>query len=184
VNLQSNSSRWLLGVALVVLALVVLAVVVALVNRPGEATLLSEDTAEGTVQRYLLAIEEDDRQRAYGYLSSELQETCTYDTIRRSTDWFRPEEMLITLEGTEPLDGKVEVRVRITQFYISSPLRDAIPLSAKESSYTERFTLEQAEGVWRFTEPPWPMRWCPAGLEAIPIRPSPTRAFTPTPTAG
>jgi len=190
VNIQSNSSQWFLGVALAVLALIVLAVVVSLVNRPGKVTLLSEDTAEGTVQRYLLAIEEDARQRAYGYLSSELQEVCSFGIIRKSTDWFRPDEMRITLEGTEPLDGldgKVEVRVRIIQFYISSPLLDPIPLSARESSYTERFTLKQADGEWRFTEPPWPMRWCP-GLHVTPvpspIPPPPPPPPVPTPTAG
>ena len=173
--IQSSSSRWLLGVALVVLALVVLAVVVALAMRPGEATLLSKDTAEGTVQRYLLAIEEDDRQEAYGYLSSGLQEACTYDYFRRFTDRLRLEDVRITLEGTEPLNGSVEVSVRITQFSVSSPLRDPIPLSARESPYTERFTLTQAEGDWRFTDPPWPMDRCP-GLESMP---TPTRVPAP-----
>jgi hypothetical protein len=166
--IQSNSSRWLLGVALTVLALVVLALVVALVTRPQGATLLPQDTAEGTVQRYLLAIEEDDHQKAYGYLSNELQKACTYDYFRRFTDRLRLEEVRITLEGTKRLNSSVEVSVRVTQFSISSPLRDPIPLSARESPYSERFTLAQVEGDWRFTDKPWPMDRC-SGLESTPM---------------
>ena len=169
--------------AVVVLALIVLSVAVALLNREGEATLLAEDTPEGTVQRYLLAIEEGDLKAAYQYLSSELQEDCTYAHFRDSTRWFEADDMRVTLEGTEPLDGQVEVQVRITRFYVDPPFGDLAPVSplrSRESSYTARYTLGQDGETWRLTDPPYPIGWCP-GLERGLRPPAPPPTSTPTP---
>lgn len=166
--LQSPSSRWLAGIALVVLVVVVLSVVLALVNRQG-ASLLAEDTPEGVVQRYLLAIEEDDSKRAYGYLSSELQEHCTYQYFWDSTRTLEVRDMRITLEGTEPLDGEVAVRVRVTQLDLSPSF------DRGEFSYSRLYTLGKEEASWRFSEPPWPLGWCP-GLERKSVPPTPTPA--------
>lgn len=164
--------------ALVVLVLVALSVVVALVNRQREATLLPEDTPEGTVQRYLRAIQEDDSQEAYGYLSSELQEHCTLRHFRDSTQWLERDDMRVILEDTEPLDGTVEVEVRITQFHVSPPF------GSRESSYSARYTLERDNEVWRFTGLPWPLGWCP-GLEerskpGVLPAPEPPRSVVPS----
>ncbi len=178
-RIQDSSTRWLAGEAVVVLALIILSIAVALLNSQGEATLLAEDTPEGTVQRYLLAVEEGNMKAAFQYLSSELQEDCTYSQFRDSTRWFEAEDMQVTLEGAEPLDEEVEVRVRITQFYIDPPfggLAPVSPLRSGESSYTARYTLEREGETWRLSDPPWPMGRCP-GLE----RPAPPHTSTRTP---
>ena len=162
-KLQSTSSRWLAGIALVILALIVVSVVVGLVNRPREATLLPEGTPEGTVQRYLLAVKQEESRRAYEYLGPALQERCEFQHFRNSTRRLdldrrvpgRAEDLRVTLEGTQPINGNVEVRVRITQFHVSAPFE------FNEYSDTQLFTLEQLDGTWRFVEPPWPMYRCP-----------------------
>jgi hypothetical protein len=163
-RMQSASSRWLVGVAVVVTALVVVSVVAAVLGR-SEVALLPEDTPEGTVQRFLQAMEEGDPRAAYSYLSADLQQRCTYQGFRDSTLRFDREDRRITLEGTEPLDGGVEVEVRITTYRVDPPF------GARESSFTARYTLEKEGGAWRFTDPPWPQSWCPEPAEQS--KPSP-----------
>ena len=184
--MQTASSRWLVGVAVVILIVAAVGVTVAFLYRSGELPLLPEGTPEGTVHRFLLAIEQGDKRRAYDYLSPKLQDTCSYDYFRDSARWFESRDirnandLRVTLEGTESDNGLVEVRVRIIRFRVSSP-SPLSPLSAPfdggESSYGERFTLEMTDGDWLFVDPPWPMGRCPeAGEKPSPGgRPRPAR---------
>ena len=167
---HTPSSRWLAGIALLVVALVVLSVVVALVNRRG-VSLLPEDTPEGVVQRYVLALQEGDGKRAYGYLSGELQEHCTYQYFWDSTRTLERRDTRISLESTEALDGDVEVWVKVTETRLSQPF------GMREHSYTMQYVLEREKDAWRFSEPPWPLGWCP-GLErkSVPSAPTPAEA--------
>ncbi|MBF8268285.1 MAG: hypothetical protein HW388_1793 [Dehalococcoidia bacterium] len=165
-RLKDPSSRWLAGVALAILALIVLSVAVTLLNRQREAAPLPEDTPEGTVQRFLLAIDAGDSQTAYSYLSSRLQESCTQQNLRDSARWLEEGDLSATIEdtkSTKTLDGQVEVQVRITQFHVSSPPFPPFG-GPQESSNTAWYILEKEGEVWRFTAPPWPLGWCP-GLE-------------------
>jgi hypothetical protein len=157
-RLQSTSSRWLAGVAAVVVVLIVASVVVALVNRQRQSDLFPEDTPEGTVQRYLQAMEKEDTRGAYDYLGSDLRQYCTYQHFRDNTQYFETRDMRVSLEKTEPLDGTVEVRVRVTQVYFSPPF------NSSESTYSVNFTLEKEGDLWRFSRLPWPLGWCP-GLD-------------------
>ena len=142
-------------------------VTVAFLYRSGELPLLPEGTPEGTVHRFLLAIEQGENRRAYDYLSSQLQETCSYQHLRDSTRWFEAkanrntDDLRVTLEETRPVDDAVEVRVSVTRFHFSPPSPLSPPLNGGESSYRERFTLEKTDGDWRFVDPPWPMGRCP-----------------------
>ncbi|HLF04140.1 MAG TPA: hypothetical protein VI855_02870 [Dehalococcoidia bacterium] len=150
---------------MVILALIIASVAVALLNRPQDQTLLPEDTPAGTVQRYLLAIEEGETRQAYNYLSSDLQGKCTFDHFRDSTRWqMRGDstdgrDTRVTLESERPLDDAIEVRVRITEFTVSAPF------NVNEYSHTESYLLEELDGKWRFVNEPWPMSWCPEPLK-------------------
>ena len=173
-NMKESSSRWLAGVVLVVLVLIVLSVAVTLLNQR-EADLLPEDTPEGVVQSYLLAIDAGDSQTAYSYLSSKLKEACTQQNLRDSARWLEEGDLSATMEETKTLDGQAEVRVRVMQFHVSSnpPIP---PFGSQESSNTAWYILEREGESWRFTEPPWPLGWCP-GLEErkaiTPVTPAP-----------
>ena len=157
---------------MVIVIVAAIGVTVAFLYRPGELPLLPEGTPEGTVHRFLLAIEEGNSRRAYDYLSSELQESCTYQHFRDTIRWFEAKgdrytgDLRVTLEGTKRVDGAVEVRVRIIRFHFSPPSPLAPPFDPGESSYGERFTLEMTVDDWRFVDPPWPMRWCPESPES------------------
>lgn len=163
--MQTLSSRWLVAVAGVVVSLILVSVLVALINPRGTAETLSEDTPEGVVQRFILAIQDRDYSLAYSYLSDELKETCTIAEMEANTRWSVDSlnDNRIALLDTEELsDGRMQVRVRVTQTNVSPPF------GVDEYSHQEWFVLIQEKwdrfswyGDWRFAEPPWPLNWCP-----------------------
>ena len=167
IRLQSASSRWLAGAALAIVIVASVGVAVALLNSSKSSALLPEGTPEGTVHRFLLAIEQGQTLQAFDLLSPELQETCTYQHFRDSVRWLDKgsgrgaRDLRVTLQGTESINGAVEVRVRIIRFNISPSSPLFLPLSGNEYSHSERFTLEMTGGAWVFVDPPWPMGWCP-----------------------
>jgi len=170
-------------VALVIVIVAAIGITVAFLYRSGELTLLPEGTPEGTVHRFLLAIEGGESRRAYDYLTPSLQETCSYEHFRDTIRWFEAKgnrdsgDLRVTLEGTKPVEGAVEVRVRIIRFHFSSPSPLAPPFDSGESSLGEHFTLEMTDGEWLFIDPPWPMNRCPDSKQkAAPagtLRPAP-----------
>ena len=159
--MKSSSSKWLAGAGLAILAIIVVSVVVAVLNRSPNAVAFPEDTPEGTVQRFLEAIEDGETRQAYDYLSIELQEKCTFahfqDTTRQfdSRDLNGGRDRRITLESTQPIDDTIAVQVRITEFNVSAPF------NVNEYSYTQEYVLQELDGNWRFVDEPWPMNWCP-----------------------
>ncbi|MSQ06700.1 MAG: hypothetical protein EXR54_02035 [Dehalococcoidia bacterium] len=159
--MRSSSSKWLAGAGLAILVLIIASLAVALLKRPQTQTLLPQDTPAGAVQHYLLAIEEGESRRAYDFLSSDLQTKCTFDHFRETTRWqgrsdtTDSRDSQITLESERLLDDATEVRVRITDFYVSAPF------NVSESSHTQNYLLKKLDGNWRFVDKPWPMNYCP-----------------------
>ena len=79
-----NSSRhWLFIFAIVIGVLVIATVSLVLLTKGNKVTLLPEDSPQGTVQRYLMAIQEKDYQKAFGYLSF-----SPTDKITSFSDWL------------------------------------------------------------------------------------------------
>ena len=92
-------------------------------------------------------------------MSAQLLDTCTFQHFRESLRDIQPgvrkdQDLRVTLIDTKPVDDTVEVSVRITRFRLDPPF------GGNEYSHGERFVLERIDGAWRFTDPPWPMRWC------------------------
>ena len=165
---RNTSTNWLIGAGIAVAALVVVSVAVALIADRGERELRAETTPEGVVQRYLIAIDDDDSQTAYNYLSQRLKDACSYQHFRDSNTWIREQDMRISLTDTEVVGESREVTVRIRQIYV----RGDLPFTPDESSYTQRFVLRQYDSAWRFYEPPWPMNYCPGLLPTrVPLIP-------------
>jgi len=150
------SRIWLIGALTFVMALVVAGIAVALVTTRG-VDLLPADSPEGVVQRYLLALEDEDYTGAYSYLSSELQSKCSFDYFFRGASYIRLKDSHVTLESVRVLDGMARVRARVTAFEPGGPF------AANEYSYDWTSHLKREEGQWRLTdtpEMPWPA-WCP-----------------------
>ena len=150
--------------------------IIGLMDRRSEQYLLAVGTPEGTVQRYLVAIEERRIDAAYSYLAPGLKEDCDRHQFRDSLRDFPgnrytnglsdTDDLRVTLLKTVNVEDRVEVNVRITRFTVSPPF------GADEYSHPRRFVLKQTEGSWAFIEPPWPMSSC---LEAR-ISPEPVKA--------
>ncbi|MBI4300208.1 MAG: hypothetical protein HY677_03655 [Chloroflexi bacterium] len=166
--MRSSSSRWLLAVALVVVLLIAASVTVVLVNPRESGKILSEETPEGIVQRFIRAIQDQDYELAHSYLTAKLRSDCTVDQIKSMSHWFAESSQgrQVDLIDKEQLSrGRVAVRVRITEVRVSPPFM------VNESDHQERYVLVQEDGQWRLTETPWPISWCPP-----PEKPAPAPA--------
>jgi len=146
------AKMWLVvGVTLVV-GLMAAAVAMALVTTLRGPHLLSADSPEGVVQRYILALKRGDYLEARSYLSSDLQARCSlYDFAGREY-WPYTEEGQVTLEKTRRYDGSALVRATVTVFHADAPF------GASEYSYDRTFNLKLEGDQWRLTGPEW---WCP-----------------------
>ena len=165
----SASTKWLGGVAAVVVGLIVVSVLVAALGANKEPVLLPEDQPEGVVQRYLLAVDANETEKAFGYVSPKLKDYCTVQQFRDSTQYTREQDMRISLSRTEVVGGVTFVDVRVTQTHVNAE----IPFTPRESSFTQRFSLQQVDGAWKFIDPPWPMSWCPGLDPRVPGKPFP-----------
>ena len=147
------STRWLIGVAAVVVVAIALSVIA--IAAGGDEQEFAAGTPEGTVQRYLRAVIDRDASAARGYLSADLIDRCDEqrlrDAYRRSSD----RDLRATLRGTTEVGDVTEVRIRITEF------RGNPPFGSDDYSHDEFFALRQEGGEWRIVEPPWPLYSCP-----------------------
>lgn len=65
---MKSPNRILLWFGIAIVAVIIATVAIVLINRSKSVTLLPEDSPEGVVQRFLLAIQEKDYPKAYSYL--------------------------------------------------------------------------------------------------------------------
>lgn len=177
------SRNWLIGGGLFLAVLLVASVVVALME---DEESFAEGSVEEAVQLYLKAVEDDDFETAYGFLSSELKAECSIEEFVGGGTPTRGDlsDDRITLEKTTTVDETVFVTIRVTRIQRRSPF------GTSESSFEQRFSLRQQEGDWRFTEYPQPFFRCgPFKPVPVPRPPAPRGTFVPaqptqTPGAG
>ena len=147
---MNSSRRWLIIFAIVIGILVVATVALVLINRGSEVTLLPEDTPQGVVQRYLLAIKDGDYQKAYSYLSFIKGKIMTYDDWVRS--WNLPQTSnqsvwKATLGKTTQDDYNASVGVTINTFRPGGLFED--PINSRQIT----FKLVKIVGKWVITSP-------------------------------
>jgi hypothetical protein len=156
---EEMSNKWLIGGLVVVVALAVGAVVTALVTTRGGLDLFPEDSPEGAVQRYLLAVEKEEYREAYSYLSSDLQSRCRVEDFVGRSHWpYTEKDRQVTLEKTQTFNGSAIVTATVTVF------GPEVPFGASEYSYDRTFELKREDGQWRLTvgHEYWgPYEYCP-----------------------
>ncbi len=145
---MKSSSRLLLAFGAAIGVLATVAVVLVLTLPGAGVSLLPEDTPEGTVQGYLLALEDEDYLKAYSYLSSSVREERPYER------WSRPFVGGGERPGWKATLGKSEVRgneatvdVVIDVFRPRGPFEDPV-----RTSYVT-FFLKKEGDFWRITTP-------------------------------
>ena len=146
---MNSSSKWLIIFAGIIGTLALIAVVLVLVTGGKNVTLLAADTPQGTVQRYLIALEDGDYQRSYNYLSPNLPGTMSYD------DWLsqntnRPASQTgwrATLGKTVQNGNYATVEVMIETSYPGGVM------SSSQYNMPITFDLTETGNSWLITSP-------------------------------
>ena len=144
-----SSRRWLLvfGLTIGVLIIVTVALVLTASSR-GDEPLLPEDAPEGTVQRFLLAIRDEDYLAAESYLSPTIDDKVTYDL--RQNRLAGPSEdpgWKATLGKSIVRDDETIVDVTIDVFRTRSPFENSV------HTYQIAFSLKKEGISWSITSP-------------------------------
>ncbi len=147
---MKSSSRSLVIFGAVIGALALLALVLVLVTSKQPVKLFAEDTPEGVVQRYLLAIDAGDYQAAWNYLAPQPSDKpMTYDDWRRS--FFYPATRpayKATLGSVQVNSNQATVEVIIDTFRQSDGLFNN-PVSTTRIN----FSLTHTSQGWKITDP-------------------------------
>jgi hypothetical protein len=158
-------------------------------NRRSE-TEFPADSPEGTVQRYVRAVEEGDANALRALLSPAAQQRCELQDIRNALRFSDERDLRVTLRDTRTSGDRAEVRVRV-----SETTGGAGPFDSGSFDHEETFDLVRFSGQWFVDQPTWPMYCPPPGLReptatAVPPTPTPTSTSSPpatpkaSPTAG
>jgi len=148
-----SSSRWLLIFGVTIGVLVIVAVVLVLTMPTPETRLLPEDTPEGIVQRYFLALQAEDYVTAYSYLSPPPTEKYPYEEWRGP--FISSEEkpgFKVTLGKSAVRGNEANVEVTVDTFRPSGPFDN--PVRTQHIT----FFLKKEGTSWKITSP-WDVRW-------------------------
>ena len=157
--------RFLLGI-LVFIALLVAAALTLFFTRQDMQTYGAEDMPEGVIRNYVLALQNRDFERAYGYLADK-DNKPTLDAFRQA---FLNRQLDISNAaiqiGSVEMIGSDQAMVEVTIVYASSD-----PFSTGWSSNETALLIEQ-NGAWRISSMPYPYwGWDWYQPTAAPVKP-------------
>ena len=144
-----SSRRWLFafGLAIVVLVIVVLVLVLTTAS-PADKPLLAEGTPEGTVQRFLLAVSEQDYLAAESYLSPTVDDKIDGDLWRdRVVELGEESAWQATLGESIIRDDEATVDVTVAIFRPRGPFDNSV------RNHQVTFFLQKEGTSWRITSP-------------------------------
>ena len=148
---MKTSGRFLLVFGFVILIVVAVAVALSVIGGNAPVKMLSEDTPEGVVQRFLMAVKEGDYAKAYTYLSPlpEDSRIYTYEEWIRSTQSrdvnssWKASIVKSTVKGND-----ATVDVNIDRFRLPDS-----PMTNPVYNYSIRFVLQKENGKWMINSP-------------------------------
>ncbi len=171
-----SSNRWLVAAAIALVLLVGASIAVGL-NR-GAETEFPAGSPEGTVQRYVRAVEEQDANALRALLSPDAQRRCELADIRNALRYPTERDLRVTLRDTKTNGDRSEVRVRVSETTGGSQ-----PFDSGSFEHDETFDLVRFNGEWFVDQPTWPI-YCPPQLVptvVVTVTPSPTPSPSATP---
>jgi Tfp pilus assembly protein PilW len=150
-----KQDRFLIGILIGIGVLIALALVVFF-TRQNKQTYVSEDTPEGVVHNYVLALLNKDYPKAYGYLA-DLANKPTYDNFRHAfaTGQLNPSNTGVKI-GTATITGN-DASLEVDMVSTSSGPFD--------SGYTNTGSaqLVKQNGIWKISSMPtydlWDFSW-------------------------
>ncbi|MBN1190130.1 MAG: hypothetical protein JXA46_10290 [Dehalococcoidales bacterium] len=149
---MSSSRRWLIFFSVIIGVVAISTVFLVLLTKDDQVVLLPDNTPQGTVQRYLIAIQDQDYEEAYGYLSFEPSQNIeSYDAWLRMTGGIPQTTSQTvwkaTLGTATRYDDSASVEVTI------DTLRPGGPFSDPVRSQLIFFRLAEISGEWFITSP-------------------------------
>jgi hypothetical protein len=158
---MKNSDKILIAIVGGVLLLVAVAFVVAL-TRP-EPTYQADDTPESVAHNYLLAFQKGDYERAYRYLSPDIEnyppdlEQFVADVQNTGYNFNLDQQNSVTLEivGSEVTGDLATVDVRQTTFYQgdlfnSGEWSHTFPMRLRRNSAGEAWKIHASDSYWAY----------------------------------
>ncbi|HEX9923847.1 MAG TPA: hypothetical protein VGD99_14410 [Anaerolineae bacterium] len=146
-----KNDKFLLGIVAGIVLLVMVAVTVVL-TRGGQEDYIAADTPAGVVHNYYLAIQRRDYERAYGYLSDDLEAKPELDDFMRTVDApGNQAESSIQIGETTLDDDRAQVDVAITTYYGGGLFN-----SGNNTTRQTAYLRATAGGDWRLIEFPYP----------------------------
>ena len=145
---MEQPNRFLLISALVILAATLITVIAVLVANAGhQVPALAENTPEGRVQRFFIALDEDDYLQAYNYILPSAK-NGTFEMWKSPVFGFgeRP-AFRVSLEDSAINGNSATVQVIIETFRAGSPFSSGI------STQHIVFSLQLQNGTWWIVAP-------------------------------
>jgi hypothetical protein len=145
-----STDRFLIGFVVAIIVLVVVALAVAF-NRP-EATYQAEDSPEGVAHNYLLALQREDYERAYDYLSPELVgypaslEDFVRDVEGSPWQFGNDVESSLRILNSRVTGQLAVVEVQVSRFYGGSLF------DSSQSTWQFEMQLQQETAGWRIID--------------------------------
>lgn len=150
-----KQDRFLTGILVGIGVLVVVALAVFFTRKDSQ-TYVSDDTPEGVVHNYVVAVLEKDYEKAYGYLA-DLEHKPTYEQFRDSflKGMINPSGYAVDIGQSEIIDDSATVEIAL--IYNSSD-----PFSTGYRDTSQRGILVKENGLWKLTSMPynfWDYNW-------------------------
>lgn len=159
-----KQDRFLLGILIGIGALVVLALALFFTRKDDTLTYAPEDTPEGVVHNYLVAVFQRDYEKAYGYLA-EKKDKPTLEQFRESflQNYVNPDNAGVDIGATQ-LSGDQAFVTLYVQYGSSDPFSSG-------NRNEERALLLKQDGDWKLTQMPgnfWGWDWYQPAPKVVP----------------
>jgi hypothetical protein len=151
-----KKDKFLLGIIVGILLLVVLSLIVYFSRKTVAPTYRSDDTPEGVVYNYILALRKEDYAKAYGYLADKAgkpTQTAFRQAVLMNKDQIQ--QAIVDLGDTN-----IDADSAIIEVAVQNSGSDGIFGGGYQNK--ENAILEKVDGVWKITSMPylfWSYDW-------------------------
>ncbi len=147
-----KQDKFLIGILVGIALLVIVAVVTVLARAPGSEAYISDDTPAGVVHNYFLALQRKDYDKAYAYLSDDLENKPDMDQFIIEVDSYgNDNERSLKIGEVREGDAHTQVELSITNYQVGNIF--------ESNHYTSNDTaLLRANdaGEWKLIQFPYP----------------------------
>jgi hypothetical protein len=145
-----KNDKFLIGIIAGIVVLAVAAVVLVLAR--GHESYLADDTPDGVAHNYFLAMQRQDYEKAYSYLSDELKNKPSLDEFISAVGYpYSQGEAALKIGEITITGDRAIVQVSITHY------QGGGPFESNRYANTDTVQLKRnANGAWQLTAFPYP----------------------------